>query len=75
MLKLDLHGFSLDKANEKTYEFIINSYLKGYKKILIVTGKGSRSKSYENPYVSDKLSKLQHSVPEFIKNNGNLFNN
>ena len=29
MLKLDLHGFSLDKANEKTYEFIINSYLKG----------------------------------------------
>lgn len=71
--KLDLHGFTLDKANEKTYEFIINSYQKGYKKILIVTGKGSRSKSYENPYVSDKLSKLQFSVPEFVKNEENLF--
>ena len=40
----------------------------GCKKILVVTGKGTRSKTYDNPYVSDKLSKLRYSIPEFIKN-------
>ena len=70
--KLDLHGFSLEKANEKVKKFIIESYDAGFKKILIVTGKGSRSKSYENPYQSKKLSVLKYSIPEFIKNNENL---
>ena len=39
-----------------------------------MTGKGSRSKSYDNPYVSEKLSVLKYSVPEFIKNDENLNN-
>ena len=64
--KLDLHGFSLDEANKKAKKFVIEFYNKGYKKLLIVTGKGSRSKSYDNPYVSEKLSILKHSVPEYI---------
>ena len=71
-LKLDLHGFSLDEANEKTKNFIIDSFNHGYKKLLIVTGKGSRSKSYNDPYISEKLSILKYSVPEFINNNVNL---
>ena len=50
--KLDLHGFSLDEANKAVKEFINKSFNKGYKKLLIVTGKGSRSKSYNNPYLS-----------------------
>ena len=72
--KLDLHEFSLNEANEKVKNFIINSFNSGYKKILIVTGKGLRSKSHENPYVSEKLSVLRYSVPEYIKNDENLTN-
>ena len=37
-----------------------------------MTGKGLRSKSHENPYVSEKLSVLRYSIPEYIKNDENL---
>ena len=64
--KLDLHGFSLNEANKEVKKFIIGSFNKGYKKLLIITGKGTRSKSHNNPYLSEKLSILQNSVPEYI---------
>jgi len=70
--KLDLHGFSLKESNQKVKKFITESFNLGYKKLIIVTGKGSRSKSYDNPYVSEKLSMLRYSVPEFIRNNEGL---
>ena len=70
--KLDLHGFSLIEANKIVEKFIIESFNFGYKKLLIVTGKGLRSKSYYNPHVSDKLSVLRYSVPEFIRTDENL---
>ena len=70
--KLDLHGFSLEQANKTTKDFIIKSFNNGYKKILIVTGKGSRSKFYDNPYLSEKLSVLKYAVPEYIKSDENL---
>ena len=72
--KIDLHGLSLIEANDEVKNFIIESYNFGYRKILIVTGKGSRSKAYNNPYLSDKLSVLKYSVPEYINNNKNLVN-
>ena len=72
--KLDLHGFSLIDANKIVKNFIISSFNSGYKKLLIVTGKGLRSKSHENPYLSEKLSVLRNSVPEYIKNDENLAN-
>jgi len=67
--KLDLHGFSLNEANKKVKEFINKSFKDGYKKIIIITGKGLRSKSYNNPYLSEKLNMLKYSVPEYIKDN------
>ena len=72
--KLDLHGSSLIEANKIVKRFIIESFNNGYKKLLVVTGKGLRSKSYNNPYVSEKLNVLRYSVPEFIKNDENLNN-
>ena len=68
----DLHGFSLENANKIIEEFINNSYQEGIKKIIVVTGKGTRSKSVNNPYLSRDLSILKHSVPEFIKSNSSL---
>ena len=38
--KLDLHGFSLIEANKITKKFINKSYEDGYKKLLIVQGRG-----------------------------------
>ena len=70
--KLDLHGFTLDEANRKVKKFIIDSYEKGFKKILVITGKGLRSKVYEDPYRSKKMSILKHSVPEYLKNDEDL---
>ena len=72
--KIDLHGYSLNNANKVLKKFIIESFNNGYKKLLIVTGKGLRSKSYDNPYLSEKLSVLKYSVPEYIKSNENLIN-
>ena len=70
--KLDLHGSSLIEANKIVKKFIIESFNNGYKKLLVVTGKGLRSKSYNNPYVSEKLNVLRYSVPEFIENDEDL---
>ena len=70
--KLDLHGLSLDKSKEIVKKFILESFDQGYKKLLIITGKGLRSKSYDNPYVSEQLSVLRYAVPEFISNDTNL---
>ena len=70
--KLDLHGFSLDDANQKVRGFVIESFNQGCRKVLIITGKGSRSKVSENPYISEKFGVLKYSVPEFIKNDESL---
>ena len=71
---IDLHGFSLENANKIIEEFINNSYQEGIKKIIVVTGKGTRSKTANNPYLSRDLSILKHSVPEFIKSSSSLMN-
>ena len=70
--KLDLHGSSLIEANKIVKKFIIESFNNGYKKLLIVTGKGLRSKSHDNPYISEKLSVLRYSIPEYIKSEESL---
>ena len=70
--KLDLHGYSLEDANKIVKKFIIEAFDKNYRKLLIVTGKGSRSKSYDNPYISKNLSVLKNAIPEYIKNDENL---
>ena len=70
--KLDLHGFSLEESNKKVKKFIIESSNRGYKKLLVITGKGLRSKSRNNPYLSEKLSVLKYSVPEYINSEENL---
>ena len=72
--KLDLHGFSLSESNKIVKKFVVESFDQGCKKLLIVTGKGLRSKSYDNPYISEKFSVLRYAVPEFINNDESLNN-
>lgn len=70
--KIDLHGLSLNDSNRMVKKFILENYNNGYKKLLIVTGKGMRSHSEDNPYLSEKLSVLKYAVPEFIKRDQDL---
>ena len=72
--KLDLHGFSLSQSNKIVKKFIIESFECGDKKLLIITGKGLRSKVHKNPYLSEQMNVLKYSVPAFIKNDEDLFN-
>ena len=69
---IDLHGYNLEDANNKIKDFIKKSYIEGVNKIIIITGKGSRSKNTNNPYQSFDLSILKYSVPNYIKNNSEL---
>ena len=70
--KIDLHGFSLDQANKFIEKTINDCFEKEVSKLNIITGKGMRSKSTEDPYKSSELSILNHWIPEFIKSNVDL---
>ena len=70
--RLDLHGLSLNQANKVVKKFVIDSFEDEYEKLLVITGKGLRSKVRNNPYLSEQMNVLKYSVPEFIKNDEDL---
>ena len=70
--KIDLHGYTIEEANTAVEKFIQKCFDESVTKIIMITGKGLRSKNVENPYLSKDLSILKYSVPEFIENNKNL---
>ena len=70
--KIDLHGYTIEEANKAIEQFIQKSFNENVTKIIVITGKGLRSKNVENPYLSKDLSILKYSVPEFIENNKDL---
>ena len=69
---LDLHGKTLDEANQIIENFIRKSYEDKVHKLIIVTGKGLHSSNEKDPYVSKDLGILKYSIPEFLKNNAEL---
>tara|TARA_Y100000588_G_C13692241_1_gene684946 strand:- start:175 stop:603 length:429 start_codon:yes stop_codon:yes gene_type:complete len=69
---IDLHGYTLEEANKKIFEYIENCYLNNIDKINVITGKGLRSKNLDDPYQANDLSILKYSVPNFIKNDSEL---
>jgi len=70
--KIDLHGYTIEEANKAIEQFIQKCFDENLTKIIVITGKGLRSKNVENPYLSKDLSILKYSVPEFIEKNKNL---
>ena len=70
--KIDLHGYTIEEANKAIEQFIQKSFDENATKIIVITGKGLRSKNVENPYLSKDLSILKYSVPEYIENNKSL---
>ena len=69
---IDLHGYTLDQANQTINQFIEKCYYESVSRINVITGKGLRSKNKEDPFKSNDLAILKYSVPNFIKNNSEL---
>ena len=70
--RIDLHGFTLEKANRTIEKFIDECFENRVSKIIVVTGKGLHSNVEKDPYISKDLSILKYSVPEYIKSNKEL---
>jgi DNA-nicking Smr family endonuclease len=70
--RFDLHGFTLLEANKKIRELISFCQEKGFKEILLITGKGLHSNVDKNAYVSKDLSKLRFAIPEYIRSQKEL---
>ncbi len=70
--KIDLHGNTLQESNVTVSNFINKCFNEDVTKIIVVTGKGLRSKNISDPYISKELGILKHSVPEFIKSDQDL---
>ena len=71
-ISIDLHGYSLIEANQVIDNLIKKSSVKKINKITVITGKGLRSKNFDNPYKSIDLGILKYSVPNYVKNNSEL---
>ena len=69
---LDLHGYTLEQANNAIEKFILKAFEEEVNKLIVVTGKGIHSDVEKDPYVSKDLSILKYSVPEFVNQNQNL---
>ena len=54
------------------FDFILKCSKEKVSKIIVITGKGSRSKNFSDPYQSFDLSILKYSVPEYINSNSEL---
>ena len=70
--KIDLHWFTIEEAHKAVEQFIQKCFYDSVTKIIVITGKGLRSKNIENPYLSKDLSILKYAVPEFIESNKDL---
>ena len=68
----DLHGYSLEEANNKIRNLIHEAYMNEISKLIIVTGKGIHSDNEKDPYVSKDLGILKYSVPDYIKRDSQL---
>jgi DNA-nicking Smr family endonuclease len=69
---IDLHGYTLEQANNAIEKFILKAFEEEVNKLIVVTGKGIHSDVEKDPYVSKDLSILKYSVPEFVNKNQNL---
>ncbi len=71
---IDLHGCTLEEANNNIEKFIHESFNEKINKLIVVTGKGLHSQNEKDPYVSKNLGILKYSVPEFIESKKSLMN-
>lgn len=63
--RIDLHGMTLDQAHPALNRFIANAHARGFRLVLVITGKGSR----EDPYdpMPHRRGVLKRQVPMWLR--------
>ncbi len=63
--RIDLHGKTLDQAHPSLTRFILTSQARGFRLVLVITGKGSR----EDPYdpMPRRRGVLKTQVPQWLR--------
>ena len=62
--KLDLHGMTLDRAHDATVGFIMRAHTRGFRLVLIVTGKGKRGA--DRDLIPERQGVLRHHLPHWL---------
>lgn len=64
--RLDLHGMTQGQAHQALTNFLWAAQERGFRHVLVVTGKGGRNKSPENPEDPPPPGILKQRVPEWL---------
>jgi len=62
--KLDLHGLNLAQAQPALTKFILTSYDKGFRLVLVITGKGRNTEDHD--IIPRRVGVLKTSVPNWL---------
>ena len=62
--KLDLHGLNLSQAHPVLTKFVLNSYSRGLRLILVITGKGRNSEDHD--VIPRRKGILKATVPSWL---------
>lgn len=63
--RIDLHGMTLAQAHPALTSFILQSQMRGYRLVLVITGKG-KHKDTGGP-IPERMGALRHQVPQWLK--------
>ena len=63
--KIDLHGMTLDQAHPALTRFILTSHTRGFRLVLVITGKGQRDDPHDP--VPRQRGVLKRQVPMWLK--------
>ena len=62
--KIDLHGMTLAEAHPELIDFIHRSYTRGFRLVLVITGKGKDRD--DGSVIPTRLGVLRHQVPQWL---------
>lgn len=63
--RIDLHGMTLAQAHPELTSFILQSQMRGFRLVLVITGKG-KHKDTGGP-IPERMGALRHQVPQWLK--------
>lgn len=63
--RMDLHGMTLAQAHPALTSFILQSQMRGFRLVLVITGKG-KDKDIGGP-IPERKGALRHQVPQWLK--------
>lgn len=65
--RLDLHGFTREEARNQLGQFLARCQACGYLWVLVITGKGQRNLSSDEPYAPTPGATLRNLVPQWLE--------